>query len=48
MTKNLKENKKSIKLSDKIYPENYELILNPDLLSSTFSGKEIIKIKIND
>ena len=47
MTKNLKKNKTSIKLSNKISPEHYNLTLKPDLLSSTFSGKEIIKIKIN-
>ena len=39
--------KKSVQLEKHIFPIHYDLTLAPDLLSSTFSGKEIIKIKID-
>ncbi|MFA7000312.1 MAG: M1 family metallopeptidase [Candidatus Paceibacterota bacterium] len=42
-----KHNKKSVHLDDNISPTSYNLTLHPDLLSSTFSGSEIIKIKVN-
>lgn len=44
MTKS--KNKKSIRLSNHITPINYDLTLEPDLLAGTFTGQEIIKIKI--
>lgn len=39
--------KKSVFLSKNIIPSQYDLVLQPDLLSSTFSGKETIKITVN-
>lgn len=47
MEKMVKKNNKSIRLEKHVIPSHYELILHPDILSSTFSGKEIIKIKVN-
>jgi len=44
----VKKNTKSIRLESHISPIYYDLTLFPDLLSFTFSGKEIIKIKIDD
>lgn len=41
-----KNNKKSIRLANHIYPIHYNLEIHPDLLSFTFKGHEIIKIKI--
>lgn len=41
------KNKKSVRLSNYISPIHYNLTIKPDLESFTFSGKEIIKIKIN-
>ncbi|MFA4853678.1 MAG: M1 family metallopeptidase, partial [Bacteroidales bacterium] len=40
-------NKKSVRLEGHISPICYNLTISPDILSSTFSGKEIIKIKVN-
>jgi len=42
----IKRNKTSVRLSENISPINYNLTLQPDILSCIFSGKEIIKIKI--
>lgn len=38
--------KKSVRLPNHISPTNYKLTIKPDLESFTFSGNEIIKIKI--
>ncbi|MFA6392596.1 MAG: M1 family metallopeptidase [Candidatus Paceibacterota bacterium] len=47
MITKLKNNKKRVRLEDYISPVSYNLTLHPDLLSSTFSGREIIKIKVD-
>lgn len=47
MTKTRKTSKKSVRLSVHITPTHYKLHLHPDIPSSTFSGNEIIKIKIS-
>ncbi len=44
MKKSLKESLNSVRLSKHIYPTHYKLHLHPDLLSFTFTGKEIIKV----
>ncbi len=41
-----KISKKSVRLPNHISPTNYKLTIKPDLESFTFSGNEIIKIKI--
>jgi puromycin-sensitive aminopeptidase len=46
MIKKSKNKQKSVRLTSQISPSNYKLTLHPDILSSTFSGQEIIKIKI--
>jgi len=40
-------NKKSIRLPNFISPISYNLTINPDLESFTFSGNETIQIKID-
>lgn len=40
-------NKKSVRLVSHVSPSHYNLTIHPDILSSTFSGKEIIKINID-
>lgn len=42
-----KSKKKSVRLLPHIKPEKYNLTLKPDLESFTFSGKEVINIKID-
>lgn len=39
--------KNGVRLEGHISPIHYNLTLHPDILSSTFSGKEIIKIKVD-
>lgn len=46
MTKTSKKIKNNIRLEKHVIPSHYELLLHPDILAGTFSGKEIIKIKI--
>lgn len=46
MKNKTQKHKKSIRLERYISPINYNLVLTPDLESFTFSGKEVIKIKI--
>lgn len=46
MKKRKLNHKKSVRLDGYISPISYNLTLAPDILSSTFSGREIIKIKI--
>jgi len=41
------KNKKSVRLPSHILPMSYNLTIKPDLESFTFSGKEIIKIKLD-
>lgn len=45
MTTTLKNKQKSVRLPTHISPTHYKLTLSPDILSSVFSGHEIIKIK---
>ena len=45
MTKTLKNKRKSVRLSPHLFPIHYKITIHPDILSSTFGGKEIIKIK---
>lgn len=47
MKKNQKIDKKSVRLTNHVSPINYNLTIFPDILSGTFSGKEIITIKID-
>ncbi len=47
MTNNSKKKSKSVQLQKHIIPFLYELILQPDLMASTFSGSENIKVKVN-
>ena len=46
MTKIPKKIKNNIRLEKHIIPSHYELTLHPDILASTFSGEETIKIKL--
>ncbi len=46
MKKTINE-KKSVRLHGHISPINYKLTLHPDILSSVFSGNEVIKINIS-
>jgi len=47
MNNNLKKKSPSVQLPRHIIPTHYELTLQSDILSSSFSGQEIIKIKID-
>ncbi len=47
MTKISTNKVKSIRLEKHVYPIHYNLTLEPDMISSTFSGKEVITISID-
>jgi hypothetical protein len=47
MNINLKKKSPSVQLPRHIAPTHYKLTLQSDILSSSFSGQEIIKIKVD-
>ncbi len=48
MIKKQTKSQKSTRLANQILPTHYNLTILPDILASTFSGNEIIKIKVTN